>query len=129
MADELTSVIEMFHSFKKSGRSATLTMSTKGGQATKVKLEVELDNATFYYFDFNCTNCCLDARQLGIATDPMVQPEGEQRPMLEQPSIGSFKLFLSQKALVMRKACLVHLHRDVLYNTILLPLLRVDERS
>ena len=46
MADELTSVIEMFHSFKKSGRSATLTMSTKGGQATKVKLEVELDDAT-----------------------------------------------------------------------------------
>ena len=36
----------MFHSFKKSGRSATLTMSTKGGQATKVKLEVELDDAT-----------------------------------------------------------------------------------
>ena len=46
MADKLTSVIEMFHSFKKSGRSATLTMSTKGGQATKVKLEVELDDAT-----------------------------------------------------------------------------------
>ena len=36
----------MFHSFKKSGRSATLTISTKGGQATKVKLEVELDDAT-----------------------------------------------------------------------------------
>ena len=49
--------------------------------------------------------------------------------MLEQPSIGFFKLSLSQKALVMHKACLVHLHRDVLYNTILLPLLRVDERS
>ena len=32
-------------SFKKSGRSATLTMSTKGGQATKVKLEVELEDA------------------------------------------------------------------------------------
>ena len=49
--------------------------------------------------------------------------------MLEQPRIGSFKLFLSQKALVMHNACLVHLHRDVHYNTILLPLLRVDERS
>ena len=72
---------------------------------------------------------CLAARQLGIVTDPMVQPEGEQRPMLEQPSIGSFKLSLSQKALVMHKACLVPLHRAVLYNTILLPLLRVDERS
>ena len=38
MVDELTSVIEMFQSFKKSGRSATLTMSTKEGQATKIKL-------------------------------------------------------------------------------------------
>ena len=72
---------------------------------------------------------CLAARQLGIATDPMVQPGGEQRPMLEQPSIGSFKLFLSQKALVMHEVCLVYLQRDVLFNTILLPLLRVDERS
>ena len=45
MVDELSSLIEMFHSFKKSGRSATLTMATKGGQATKVKLEVELDDA------------------------------------------------------------------------------------
>ena len=45
MVDELTSLIEMFQSFKKSGRSATLTMSTKGGQATKVKLEVELEDA------------------------------------------------------------------------------------
>ena len=47
--------------------------------------------------------------------------------MLEQPSIGFFKLSLSQKALVMHKACLVY--RDVLFNTILLPLLRDDERS
>ena len=45
MVDELTSLIEMFQSFKKSGRSATFTMSTKGGQATKVKLEVELEDA------------------------------------------------------------------------------------
>ena len=44
MVGELTSLIEMFQSFKKSGRSATLTMSTKGGQATKVKLEVELED-------------------------------------------------------------------------------------
>ena len=73
MADKLTSLIEMFHYLKKSGRSATLTMSTKEGQATRVKLEVELDNATFYYFDFNCTNCCLDARQLGTASDPPIQ--------------------------------------------------------
>ena len=46
MADKLTSLIEMFHYLKKSGRSATLTMSTKEGQATRVKLEVELDDAT-----------------------------------------------------------------------------------
>ena len=45
MADKLTSLIEMFHYLKKSGRSATLTMSTKEGQATRVKLEVELDDA------------------------------------------------------------------------------------
>ena len=41
----MSSLIDMFQSFKKSGRSATLIMSTKGGQATKVKLEVELDDA------------------------------------------------------------------------------------
>ena len=41
----MSSLIDMFQSFKKSGRSATLTMSSKGGQATKVKLEVELDDA------------------------------------------------------------------------------------
>ena len=46
MVDELASVIEMSRSFKKSGRSATMTMSTRNGQATKVKLEVELDDAT-----------------------------------------------------------------------------------
>ena len=45
MVDELSSLIDMFQSFKKSGRSATLTMSTKGGEATKVKLEVKLDDA------------------------------------------------------------------------------------
>ena len=39
-------MIEMSRSFKKSGRSATMTMSTRNGQATKVKLEVELDDAT-----------------------------------------------------------------------------------
>ena len=98
MADKLTSLIEMFHYLKKSGRSATLTMSTKEGQATRVKLEVELDNATFYYFDFNCTNCCLDARQLGIASHPAFQSGGGQRPMLEQPGTGLLKLCLSQVA-------------------------------
>ena len=46
MVDELSFLIEIFQSFKKSGRSATLTMSTKEGQATKIKLEVELDDAT-----------------------------------------------------------------------------------
>ena len=45
MVDELTSLLDMFHGFKKAGRSATLTVSTKGGLATKVKLEVELDDA------------------------------------------------------------------------------------
>ena len=101
MADKLTSLIEMFHYLKKSGRSATLTMSTKEGQATRVKLEVELDDATpptFYYFDFNCTNCCLDARQLGIASHPAFQSGGGQRPMLEQHGIVLLKLCLSQVA-------------------------------
>ena len=45
MVDELASLLDMFRSFKKAGRSAALTMSTKGGTATKVKLEVELDDA------------------------------------------------------------------------------------
>ena len=46
MVNELSSVIEMFQSFKKSCRSATLTMSTWRSKSTKVKLEVELDYAT-----------------------------------------------------------------------------------
>ena len=46
MVNELSSVMEMFQSFKKSCRSATLTMSTWEGKSTKVKLEAELDNAT-----------------------------------------------------------------------------------
>ena len=46
MANELSSVIEMFQSFKKSCRSATLTISTWECKSTKVKLEVELDDAT-----------------------------------------------------------------------------------
>ena len=45
MVDELSSLMDMLHAFKKGGRSATLTISAKEGQATKVKLEVELDDA------------------------------------------------------------------------------------
>ena len=44
MGDELTSLLDMFHACKKAGKSATLTMSTKGGKA-KVKFEAELNNA------------------------------------------------------------------------------------
>ena len=45
MGDELANLLELFNSFKKAGRSATLTMSTKGNKATTVKLEVELNDA------------------------------------------------------------------------------------
>ena len=39
-------MLDMFRDFKKAGKSVTLTMlPTKGGRATKVKLEVELDDA------------------------------------------------------------------------------------
>ena len=41
----MSSLMEMLHAFKKGGRSATMTISAKEGQATKVKLEVELDDA------------------------------------------------------------------------------------
>ena len=46
IVNELSSVMEMFQSFKKSCRSATLTMSAWEGKSTKVKLEAELDDAT-----------------------------------------------------------------------------------
>ena len=72
---------------------------------------------------------CLVARQLGIVSDLMAQLGGEPRPMLEQPSIGFSKLCPSQVASVIHRARLIHLHRDVLSNTILLQQLRVDERS
>ena len=45
MGDELANLMDIFNSFKKAGRSATLTLSTKGSKATKVKLEVELEDA------------------------------------------------------------------------------------
>ena len=45
MGDELANLIDVFNSFKKAGRSAILTLSTKGSNTTKVKLEVELEDA------------------------------------------------------------------------------------
>lgn len=45
MGDELATLMDLFHSIKKTGRSATLTLSTKGGKATIVKLEFELNDA------------------------------------------------------------------------------------
>ena len=44
MGDELATLMDMFQSIQKAGRSATLTMSTREGKATKVKLEFELDD-------------------------------------------------------------------------------------
>ena len=44
MMDELATVMDMFHAIKKAGRSATLTLSTISGKATKVKLAFELDD-------------------------------------------------------------------------------------
>ena len=45
MGDEIANLIDLFNSFKKAGRSAILTISTKGSNTTKVKLEVELEDA------------------------------------------------------------------------------------
>ena len=45
MGDELTSLLEMYHLVKKTGRSATLTLSSKGGKATTAQLVIELDDA------------------------------------------------------------------------------------
>ena len=45
MGDELATVMDLYHSVKKAGRSAALAMSSKGGKATIVKLEFELDDA------------------------------------------------------------------------------------
>merc|ERR1712223_1044134 len=44
MGDEVASLLAIFNSFKKSGKSATLILSTKGGEVT-AKLEVKLSNA------------------------------------------------------------------------------------
>ena len=44
MGDELATVMDLFHSIKKTGRSPILTMSTKG-MATIVKLEFKIDDA------------------------------------------------------------------------------------
>ena len=45
MGDELATLMDLYHSVKKAGRSAALAMSSKGGKATIVKLEFELDDA------------------------------------------------------------------------------------
>ena len=44
MEDKVASLLAIFNSFKKTGKSATLILSTKGGEVT-AKLEVKLTNA------------------------------------------------------------------------------------
>ena len=46
MGDELAILLDLLKSFKKAGRLATLTLSPKGSKTTKVKLEVELEDAS-----------------------------------------------------------------------------------
>ena len=46
MGEELATLMGVYHLVKKAGRSATLTLSTKGGKATTVKFEIELDDAS-----------------------------------------------------------------------------------
>ena len=45
MGDELASLLEVYHLMQKAGRSATLTLSSKGGYATIAKLVIELNDA------------------------------------------------------------------------------------
>ena len=45
MGAELASLLEVYHLMQKAGRSATLTLSSKGGKATIAKLVIELDDA------------------------------------------------------------------------------------
>ena len=44
MEDEVASLLALFNSYKKTGKSATLILSTQGGDVT-AKLEVKLINA------------------------------------------------------------------------------------
>ena len=46
MEGDLASLVEMYHLAKKSGRSATLILSSKRDAATVAKLEIELNDAT-----------------------------------------------------------------------------------
>ena len=46
MGDELASLLEVYHLMQKAGRSATLTLSSKGGNATIAKLVIELNDAS-----------------------------------------------------------------------------------
>ena len=43
----MASLLAIFNSFKKTGKSVTLTLSTKGGEVT-AKLEIKLTNAIFF---------------------------------------------------------------------------------
>ena len=45
MEGELASLMEVYHLVKNAGRSATLTLSSKKGSASTVRLEIELDDA------------------------------------------------------------------------------------
>ena len=45
MEGELAALMDMFHSVKRAGRSATLTLSTNNGKATQVRFAIELDDA------------------------------------------------------------------------------------
>ena len=44
MEDEVASILALFNSYKKTGKSVTLILSTQGGDVT-AKLEVKLINA------------------------------------------------------------------------------------
>ena len=46
MEGELASLMEVYHLVKNAGRSATLTLSSKKGSASTVRLEIELDDAS-----------------------------------------------------------------------------------
>ena len=72
MGDELASLLEVYHLMQKAGRSATLTLSSKGGYATIAKLVIELNILAI--------KACSPCFQTNVIVDVVRRREPRQMP-------------------------------------------------
>ena len=79
MGDELASLLEVYHLMQKAGRSATLTLSSKGGYATIAKLVIELNILAI--------KACSPCFQTNVIVDVVRRREPRQMPEPHQSQL------------------------------------------